>query len=108
MNSPVDTVQGYQFWTTAASGGSFTIGNVRAGVYSLYAWVPGVLGDYMYTSPVTVTPGCAVDLGDLVFLPPRSGPTLWEIGVPDRTAAEFLIPDVDPRYANRLFLHKDK
>ncbi|RCV36340.1 hypothetical protein SETIT_7G310700v2 [Setaria italica] len=99
--------KGYQFWTTATSCGSFTIGNVRAGVYNLYAWVPGVLGDYMYTSAVTVTPGCAIDLGDLVFLPPRSGPTLWEIGVPDRTAAEFFIPDVDPRYANRLFLHRD-
>ncbi|KAG2555669.1 probable rhamnogalacturonate lyase B [Panicum virgatum] len=100
--------KGYQFWTTADSCGSFTIGNVRAGVYNLYAWVPGVLGDYMYTCHVTVTPGCAIDLGDLVFLPPRSGPTLWEIGVPDRTAAEFFVPDVDPRYANRLFLHKDK
>jgi rhamnogalacturonan endolyase len=55
-----------------------------------------------------VTPGCPINLGDLVFLPPRSGPTLWEIGVPDRTAAEFFVPDVDPRYANRLFLHKDK
>jgi rhamnogalacturonan endolyase len=101
-------VQGYQFWTTADSCGSFTIGNVRAGVYNLYAWVPGVLGDYMYTCHVTVTPGCAIDLGDLVFSPPRSGPTLWEIGVPDRTAAEFFVPDVDPRYANRLFLHNDK
>ncbi|RCV36705.1 hypothetical protein SETIT_8G003600v2 [Setaria italica] len=100
--------KGYQFWTTATSCGSFTIGNVRAGVYNLYAWVPGVLGDYMYTCAVTVTPGCAIDLGDLVFLPPRSGPTLWEIGVPDGTAAEFFIPDVDPRYANRLFLHREK
>ncbi|KAJ1264540.1 hypothetical protein BS78_08G008900 [Paspalum vaginatum] len=105
--------KGYQFWTTTAAAsscgaGSFTIGNVRAGVYNLYAWVPGVLGDYMHTSSVIVTPGGAVDLGDLVFQPPRSGPTLWEIGVPDRTAAEFFVPDVDPRYANKLFLNKDK
>ncbi|CAM0151317.1 unnamed protein product [Urochloa decumbens] len=100
--------KGYQFWTEATSCGSFTISNVWAGVYNLYAWVPGVLGDYMYTSIVTVTPGCAIKLGDLVFMPPRSGPTLWDIGVPDRTAAEFFIPDVDPKYANLLFLHKDK
>ncbi|KAL6641954.1 hypothetical protein ACP70R_020135 [Stipagrostis hirtigluma subsp. patula] len=98
----------YQFWTRATSCGRFTIGNVRAGVYNLYAWVPGFLGEYMYTSPVTVTPGRANNLGDLVFEPPRSGPTLWEIGVPDRTAAEFFIPDVDPKYVNRLFLTKDK
>ena len=45
---------------------------------------------------------------DLVFEPPRSGPTLWEIGVPDRTAAEFYIPDPDPTYINRLFVNKDR
>jgi rhamnogalacturonan endolyase len=52
--------------------------------------------------------GGAIKLGDLVFQPPRSGPTLWEIGIPDRTAAEFFIPDVDPKYANKLFLKRDK
>ncbi|XP_062203110.1 rhamnogalacturonate lyase B-like [Phragmites australis] len=98
----------YQFWTRATPCGRFTIGNVRAGVYNLYAWVPGFLGDYMHTSSVTVTPGGAIDLGDLVFEPPRSGPTLWEIGVPDRTAAEFFVPDADPKYRNGLFLSKDK
>ncbi|XP_021321868.1 rhamnogalacturonate lyase B [Sorghum bicolor] len=107
--------KGYQFWTTAdascggGGGFSFTIGNVRPGVYSVYAWVPGVLGDYVSASSVTVTAGGAVvDLGELVFRPPRSGPTVWEIGVPDRTAAEFFVPDVDPRYANRLFINKDR
>jgi hypothetical protein len=45
---------------------------------------------------------------DLVFEPPRSGPTLWEIGVPDRTAAEFYVPDPDPTYINRLFVNKDR
>ncbi|KAI4979143.1 hypothetical protein ZWY2020_015896 [Hordeum vulgare] len=49
-------------------GGTFAIGNV---------WVPGVLGDYMRMAPVTVEPGGAVALGDLVFEPPRSGPTLY-------------------------------
>jgi hypothetical protein len=44
----VHWVQGYQFWTNGRvlhSCGSFTIGNVRAGVYNLYAWVPGVVGE---------------------------------------------------------------
>uniref|UniRef100_A0A0E0R3T4 Rhamnogalacturonan endolyase n=1 Tax=Oryza rufipogon TaxID=4529 RepID=A0A0E0R3T4_ORYRU len=88
-------------WTTR-------IGNVRAGVYNLYAWVPGFLGDYMYTSQVTVTPGRSINLGDLVFEPPRSGPTLWEMGVPDRSAAEFFIPDPNPKYLNKIFITKDK
>ncbi|KAI4979140.1 hypothetical protein ZWY2020_015893 [Hordeum vulgare] len=68
-------LQGYQFWMRAsATGGTFAIGNVRAWEYNLYAWVPGVLGDYMRMAPVTVLPGGAVALGDLVFEPPRSGP----------------------------------
>nr|XP_015615999.1 probable rhamnogalacturonate lyase B [Oryza sativa Japonica Group] len=98
----------YQFWTRATPCGSFSIGNVRAGVYNLYAWVPGFLGDYMYTSQVTVTPGRSINLGDLVFEPPRSGPTLWEMGVPDRSAAEFFIPDPNPKYLNKIFITKDK
>uniref|UniRef100_A0A0D9XWL4 Rhamnogalacturonan endolyase n=1 Tax=Leersia perrieri TaxID=77586 RepID=A0A0D9XWL4_9ORYZ len=98
----------YQFWTRATPCGRFSINNVREGVYNLYAWVPGFLGDYMYTSQVTVTPGGSIDLGDLVFEPPRSGPTLWEMGVPDRSATEFFIPDPNPKYLNKIFLNKDK
>ncbi|PHU12477.1 hypothetical protein BC332_19407 [Capsicum chinense] len=30
-----------------------------------------------------------VDIGELVYEPLRSGPTLWEIGIPDCSAAEF-------------------
>jgi rhamnogalacturonan endolyase len=53
--------------------------------------------------------GHAINLGDLVFEPPRSGPTLWEIGVPDRSAAEMFIPYTDPKYpTNKLFLNNDK
>ncbi|WVZ51623.1 hypothetical protein U9M48_002750 [Paspalum notatum var. saurae] len=98
--------KGYQFWTRAAADGAFTIAGVREGVYDLYAAVPGILGDFRYGgSPVTVAPGRAdVGVGELVFEPVRSGSTLWEIGVPDRSAAEFYVPDADPRYASRLFV----
>ncbi|KAE8820607.1 rhamnogalacturonate lyase-like [Hordeum vulgare] len=92
--------KGYQFWTRAsATGGTFAIGNV---------WVPGVPGDYMRMAPVTVEPGGAVALGDLVFEPPRSGPTLWEMGVPDRSAAEFFVPEPNPRYLSKLFVAGDR
>ncbi|KAK7858545.1 rhamnogalacturonate lyase [Quercus suber] len=74
--------KGYQFWTTADADGYFSIKNIRSGSYNLYAWVPG---------------------------PPRDGPTLWEIGTPDRTAAEFYIPDPDPKYINKLYVnHPDR
>ncbi|CAO2144212.1 unnamed protein product [Urochloa humidicola] len=100
--------KGYQFWTRASYDGSFTIDNVCEGVYNLYAFVPGVLGDYCYSSPLTIAPGHSTSICDLVFEPPRSGPTLWEISVPDRTAAEFYVPDPDPKYINKLFVDKDR
>lgn len=47
-----------------------------------------------------------VDVGELVYEPPRSGPTLWEIGIPDRSAAEFYIPDPNPQYINKLYVNQ--
>ncbi|KAF5942713.1 hypothetical protein HYC85_020355 [Camellia sinensis] len=50
-----------------------------------------------------------MDMGDLVYEPPRAGPTLWEIGIPDRSAAEFYIPEPNPKYINKLYVnHPDR
>lgn len=46
---------------------------------------------------------------DLVYQPPRNGATLWEIGFPDRSAAEFYAPDPNPKYINKLYQnHPDR
>lgn len=50
--------------------------------------------------------GSDVQVGELVFEPPRDGPTLWEIGIPDRSAAEFFVPD--PKYFNHLYVDQDR
>lgn len=48
-------------------------------------------------------------MGNIVYSPPRNGPTLWEIGIPDRTAAEFYVPDPFPDLVNRLYVnHTEK
>lgn len=48
-------------------------------------------------------------MGDLVYEPPRDGPTLWEIGIPDRSASEFYAPDPNPIHINNLFVnHPDR
>ncbi|CAI9111389.1 OLC1v1011607C1 [Oldenlandia corymbosa var. corymbosa] len=92
--------KGYQFWTRTDNHGKFTIKNVRAGHYSLYAW--------FYTS-LNCTRRNVFDLGELIFIPPRNGPTIWEIGIPDRTAAEFYVPDPDLRFVNPLYInHTEK
>ncbi|ESQ53285.1 hypothetical protein EUTSA_v10027081mg [Eutrema salsugineum] len=97
--------KGYQFWTRADKVGMFTITNVRPGKYSLYAWVSGFIGDYKYERDITITPGMEINVGTIVYEAPRNGPTLWEIGEPDRTAAEFYIPDPDPSLLTKLYLN---
>lgn len=53
--------------------------------------------------------GCRIDVGEIIYKPPRDGPTLWEIGIPDRSAAEFYIPDTNPKYLNKIFVnHPEK
>ncbi|XP_076933266.1 uncharacterized protein LOC143599106 [Bidens hawaiensis] len=94
--------KGYQFWTETDEKGFFEIKNVRPGNYYLYAWVPGYIGEYMHPSAIYVSPGKNITMGQLVHKPPRNGPTVWEIGVPDRTAAEFYVPEPNPRVTNRF------
>uniref|UniRef100_A0A2C9VXR4 rhamnogalacturonan endolyase n=1 Tax=Manihot esculenta TaxID=3983 RepID=A0A2C9VXR4_MANES len=99
----------YQFWSKADENGYFSINDIRTGDYNLYAWVPDFIGDYRYEVVITITTGCDIDMGDLVFEPPRDGPTLWEIGIPDRSAAEFYVPDPNPSYINKLYVnHPDR
>ncbi len=54
----------------------------------MYAYTNGVLGDYT-KADVKVEEGKVIPLGDLTWTPVRYGKQIWEIGTPDRTAAEF-------------------
>ncbi|CAN1342756.1 Rhamnogalacturonate lyase, partial [Linum perenne] len=100
--------KGYQFWTRADEKGRFSIETIREGIYSLYGWVPGIIGDYKYKVDITISPGSKIKLGNIVFDPPRNGPTLWDIGVPDRTAAEFHVPDAYPTLMNKLYANHQR
>ncbi|KAL0361746.1 UNVERIFIED_CONTAM: putative rhamnogalacturonate lyase A [Sesamum radiatum] len=97
--------KGYQFWTNADEEGSFCITNIRPGAYNIYAWIPGFIGDFRCDKDIVVTAGSKIDVGDLVYVPPRNGPTLWEIGIPDRSAGEFFVPDPNPMYINKLYIN---
>ncbi|XP_056687649.1 uncharacterized protein [Spinacia oleracea] len=100
-------MKGYQFWTQTDREGKFMIKGVHVGTYNFYAWVPGYIGDYKSASIVHIESGKQVSLGNQVYTPPRSGETLWEIGIPDRTAAEFFVPDPRPELANPMFLQDE-
>ncbi|CAN0913215.1 Rhamnogalacturonate lyase [Linum grandiflorum] len=95
--------KGYNFWTEADEKGTFIIKNVRPGSYNLYSYVPGVVGSFRHSQLITVQEGNDIKLGQVTFKPPRSGPTLWEIGIPDRSANEFFVPDPDPQFVNKLY-----
>ncbi|KAG6403295.1 hypothetical protein SASPL_135512 [Salvia splendens] len=55
-----ENTKGYQFWTQSDERGNFSIKGVRAGTYNLYAWVPGVIGDYKHHANITIRPGSQV------------------------------------------------
>jgi rhamnogalacturonan endolyase len=78
----------YQFWARADEQGSFKVPNIRPGTYTLRAIADGVLGEFS-KADVAVAAGKTLDVGGLEWQPVRYGRQVWEIGVPDRSAAEF-------------------
>ncbi|KMT06942.1 hypothetical protein BVRB_6g152780 isoform A [Beta vulgaris subsp. vulgaris] len=99
--------KGYQFWTRADRNGGFLIKGIHEGVFNLFAWVPGFIGDYVYAENIIIEPGSVIQLGNLVYEPPRNGPTLWQIGIPDRTALEFYVPEPSSLFVNKLYTDSD-
>jgi len=78
----------YQFWVRADERGRFSIPNVRPGTYALRVIADGIIGEATMTN-VMVAPSQLLDLGSVRWQPARFGRTLWQVGVPDRTAREF-------------------
>ena len=97
----------YQFWVKTDGSGNFSIPAVISGTnYTLYAFGQGAPGTFMsqsqtggnppwsYNLPtnpfaVTVTGGATTSLGTVTWTPTRYGPTVFEIGYPDRTGHKF-------------------
>ncbi len=79
----------YEFWVRGDENGNFSIPKVRPGTYELHAIADGVLGEYS-KAEVTVKPGDTLNLGKLTWTPVRYGKQLWDIGIPNRFASEFL------------------
>lgn len=78
----------YQYWSKTDPQGNFQIPHVRPGIYRLCAFQTGVVGEFERRQ-VTVRAGTQ-SVGALHWQVERKGKLLaWEIGVPDRRAAEF-------------------
>ncbi|CAN1850876.1 Rhamnogalacturonate lyase [Linum perenne] len=89
---PYDFVQ-YEDYLPAAKRGT-----VSGQLFVDDAYVIGVVGTYKHSQLIAVKPGQEIKLGRVTFKSPRVGPTIWEIGIPDRSANEFFVPDPDPKY----------
>jgi rhamnogalacturonan endolyase len=78
----------YQYWAKSDAKGNFSIPHVRPGSYTFYAFTNGAVGEFELTgAKVNAGENFA---GDIVWEVPHHGKTIaWEIGVPDRRAAEF-------------------
>ena len=80
--------KGYFFWTRARADGSFDVGKVREGRYTLWALNDAQFGEFRQDN-VEVTAGKTTRLGTLLWQPDVRGQILWTLGTPDRTAKEF-------------------
>lgn len=82
----------YEFWVRGSEDGRFTIPKIRPGTYQLHAIADGVLGEFA-RADIQVGEGQSLDLGKLEWKPVRYGKQLWEIGIPNRSGAEFFKGD---------------
>ncbi|MBV9083739.1 MAG: hypothetical protein JOZ62_13755 [Acidobacteriaceae bacterium] len=64
------------------------ITKLRPHTYSIYAYVPGILGQ-MEIDNVTVSPDSTTDLGTITWNPAHQEQLLFQVGTPDRSAGEF-------------------
>lgn len=96
----------YQYWTRASADGSFKLDGVRPGTYVLRAFADGVWGEFA-KAEVTVGAGAVTGLGAIDWAPEREGRTIWQIGVPDRSAAEFRNGDRFWEWGNYLRFKED-
>jgi rhamnogalacturonan endolyase len=78
----------YEFWVKGTADGKFSIPEVRPGTYQLHAIADGVLGEYAQAD-ITVEAGKKLDLGQLEWKPVRYGTQVFDIGIPNRSGAEF-------------------
>ena len=87
--------ENYQYWVQTDASGNFNIKNVRPGTYTLFAYKDGTTGEYRQET-VVVTAATTTNIGNINWAIPRNnGKIVFEIGTPNRTAAEYKFGDFD-------------
>jgi hypothetical protein len=85
-----ESANGYQYWGYADSSGNVNIPNVIPGTYRLSSYIVGQWGLF-HSDNVTIGT-TTTTLPSLTFQPRNfsTQPPVWTIGIPDRSAHEFL------------------
>jgi len=80
--------KGYHYYTRTDDNGHFQLDHVRSGRYRMVAIKDGVFGEYAKDGLV-IGKADTVELGEIAWNPDNKGELLWQIGSPDRSAAEY-------------------
>lgn|GEM_PF-3306657 len=83
-----DTVLGHNYWADVEGDGRFAVEHVRPGTYRLTVYGGDVWGEHVIDD-VEVGAGQEVTLGRMLWEPTSHGRTVFTIGTPTRTSAEF-------------------
>lgn len=79
-----------QYWTNVSSDGSVTLPRVQAGIYRVTLYAEGVFGQFEQDGVVVSAGDGDGDEFQINWEAERHGIELWRLGVPDKTAGEFL------------------
>jgi rhamnogalacturonan endolyase len=77
-----------QYWIRAGDDGTFSFANVLPGTYTFHAYGDGQIGE-SWAAGVRLELGQKLNLGKVVWTPGYYGEFVWQLGYPDRSAAEF-------------------
>lgn len=90
---------GYQFWAETDEQGHFTIDNVRAGSYTLWAYaLNGAATGYYEHGAVTVADKQTTALGTLTWSPDKYGQILWQIGEANHLSSGYKLSGTARRF----------
>jgi hypothetical protein len=98
------SANGYQYWGYASSSGDVTIPDVMPGTYRVTAYILGQWGLY-HQDNVVVGKGGTVNVTGTFDTRNFGGPApVWTIGIPDRSAHEFLNGHLSNGFDNKDYL----
>lgn len=90
---PYMQTRGYCYWAETGSDGSFTIPNVRKGIYALHVYaLEGEITDMLEQTGITIS-DATQDIGTISWTPTRYETLLWRIGENDRLSDGFCLSD---------------